>query len=109
MDYKALELKLRRIVEKRLEEGWLVSTMDATGYVAFARDGMCCAIGAAALEAHDIPGWNEAESVLGLNFDQIKSIERGFEDRHESELNEELFDLGTRIRSIYVDDNGKVE
>lgn len=111
MNYEALELKLRHVIEKRLSEGWLVSTVKKSGRISFAHNGKCCALGAAALDGEGLPDWDKAIEVLGLNsdFNSAKSIEQGFEGKEREFAVRRLYDIGARIRRIYVDDNGQVE
>jgi len=106
VNYKALELKLRRIVEKRIDEGWNVSTGEFVG------EGQCCLIGSMAV---DIPGylegysntsgWDYAKKTLGVN---PYILMHGFESTG-THADDPLYAVGANLRRIYCDDNGQVE
>lgn len=107
MDYAKLELKLRKIVEKRLREGWLVTPglLDFIGV----QGGTCCVVGAIGIEANveraGIRRW--ASDKLGFPIETLCTIENGFEDReHWDHLRAEDMDaraIGARIRRDYCE------
>lgn len=107
MDYKALELKLRRIVEKRLREGWSVQPGDAIDVY-----GCCCVLGAVVADLNSTVRYDlKAADRLGIGHTEAVAIESGFMSWKlwQAEEYPELSAIGARIRRIYVDDNGVVE
>jgi hypothetical protein len=114
MDYDKLEMKLRKIVEKRLREGWY---MFPDNY--YTQDGSCCAVGVVVADRveYDESGvltagcdatWAFAKEFGGV---AIGSLIAGFDNRfsRESTADAKLYDIGANIRRIYCDDNGQVE
>lgn len=118
MNYRGIELKLRQIVERRLEEGWNVRPR-AGGWISGRFDNMgaaCCAIGAVAIEA----GGTEEEidrsprrliefvgPMLGVDYYQLDAISDGFEgwahpSNHERGY-QALARIGARIRRDYCE------
>lgn len=115
MDYKRLELKLRRIVEKRLVEGWYLAP--GTYYTT---TGACCAVGTVAAEMarFDEDGYFSAGMDAAHAFERefnmksgLGSLISGFDGAFsfEATTDKKLYAIGARIRRIYCDDNGQVE
>ena len=105
MKYRGLELKLRKMVEKRLREGWDVRpggifvSMDET---------QCCAVGsivAGEVNPRTVSIVDEVCSRLGLSEDDLLSISDGFEGFRWDwrNTNEELHAIGVRIRRHYCE------
>jgi len=114
VNYKALELKLRRIVEKRLGEGYNVAPGQSWSFST--GSGKCCALGAADPDRkNDISSRRDVEHyarILGIGFDEALALSDGFENQFISDRERavpEMRDIGNRIRRIYCDDNGQVE
>jgi len=114
MDYAALELKLRKIVEKRLEEGWY---MFPDNY--YTQEGSCCVVGAVVADRvkYDEDGILTAGCEATWGFTKefgavvIGSLIAGFDNRfnRDDTADPKLYDIGAKIRRIYVDNNGEVE
>lgn len=100
INYKALELRLRKIVEKRLEEGWELDRGPWRG------DGFCCAVGAAAIEGdpfkREFSSDLVARRVLGLKGNDVYQISDGFEGQRHSQRKTQLERIGERIYRDYV-------
>jgi hypothetical protein len=107
MDYDKLELKLRKIVEKRLSEGWNVRPVGyGNGRII---ENSCCAFGAVWIEYGKEHATDMADHLGLKDWMDILSIEAGFENEPWRSRSQELFEIGARIRERYVDDNGQVE
>ena len=105
MNYDGLELELRQIVERRLEEGWEVTP----GLTCSMNHGCCCLIGAIGIEEHggaDYPDkirmaasrFLDAHGVPNVN-GWGNALEAGFEARED--FYGPLYDIGARIRRDY--------
>jgi hypothetical protein len=118
MNYKALETKLRRIVEKRLEEGWYL----APGRF-YTETGGCCVVGVVATDTVSFSGWDgvissndpsfffEKEFAIDRCSGIVASLMAGF-DGVPSSLSvrdKAAYAVGEHIRRIYCDGNGVVE
>lgn len=107
MNYRGLELKLRKIVEKRLKEGWELWSGGGRGML---DDGCCCLMGAVAYENGVEPGsWplllsddvrSGAMNELKVNRSEAWSLESGFEN-WQDEHDNEFYRIGARIRRDY--------
>lgn len=106
IDYRRLELKLRRIVEKRLREGWTVQS----GLFRFVDEflGACCIIGA--IEAneytHEMGLHGRASHRLRVGFDTVLNLEDGFEQRKTPDFyisDSRARAIGERIRRDYCE------
>lgn len=113
INYKALEKKLRAIVEKRLEEGWFVDR----GFTCL--NSRLCLIGAIGVEkgAEDVQDpydlrdaalpWLKSKGVdIRGRYDN--DLELGFEGyaHHSSVSDVKLADIGARIRRDYCEWQG---
>jgi hypothetical protein len=113
VDYAKLELKLRRNIERRLEEGWNVQPWSqfnekSMGCRFFADGNNCCAIMASDPELghSDSSDYVErAADALGITFEEAKSIEHGFENYADAQYfgDNELVDIGARICRHYCE------
>lgn len=115
-DYRALELKLRRIVERRLNGGFMVAPgITVPGASPLPTQSQCCLLGAVGIEAGADPrgdAWQAkglASAYLRIGIDDQIYLEAGFEQWEMGSGNRRLYNIGARIRAIYVDDNGVVE
>jgi hypothetical protein len=110
LDYAKLEMKLRRIVEKRLREGWLVlPTTDVIG-TAYG-ESKCCILGSTLVgERNGINYHAKSRRRLGVSERVVFAVEHGFMGwTFEFREFPEAVAIGARIRRIYCDDNGAVE
>jgi hypothetical protein len=104
---KALEKELRRIVEKRLEEGWCVlPTADATG--SYYGEAKCCLMGAVIVgtEQQCSVGYRQkAGQKLDVADRVLEAIEVGFMDYDSmfEQYSADLIDIGVRIRRDYCE------
>lgn len=112
VDYRELELKLRKLAEKRLEEGW---GLRPGAYVR--STGECCVVGAifADLVIYDGPGvvryecepLGAARSFVGVASDgAIASLISGFDNGgipHRLTADRKLFAIAARIRRDYCE------
>lgn len=109
MNYVKLELKLRRIVEKRIDNGYQLTTKLQGVAV-----GACfCAVGSVVVGIGDEVFTEDALPVferMGIGYTEMMSISRGFEDGVSlHDLYPDARAIGARICRIYCDDNGVVE
>lgn len=101
MNYRGLELKLRKLVEKRLREGFSV----VPGLVGFATgDGECCAVGVA-LPRERWMGAGAYSTVLGVDTNIALAISDGFEgyEFERSAKFKRARAIGRRIRRDYYE------
>lgn len=106
MDYGKLELKLCKIVEKRLGEGWIVA---AHIPAVSSNWGVCCLLGAAAVEDGKITDYDyhqRSARILGISEDEAVSVEAGFmgwTSYRGTEADPDLYDIGERIVRDYAE------
>ena len=119
MNYRGLELKLRKIVEKRLEEGWSVVPTSLSNLGGYIVDDLatCCLIGAVGIESGEEKNFSCTEKApalartLGASVHAVLSVEDGFENgRGNMKLflgngkpSEKLRAIGARIRRDYCE------
>jgi len=108
VNYKALELKLRRIVEKRLREGWRVIPEEGSGELVNEETKSCCLVGAAGIEIGNTYSRTAIGMALGDEVD-VFGLEDGFEGWSGTPDEDPFRVIGANIRRIYCDDNGQVE
>lgn len=101
MKYQGLELKLRKLVEKRLREGYCVRPGLATYSTG---DGECCAVGVADPTLY-WPWTSRVGVELGIDDDTVLAISDGFEGNtfpRSASMTEERA-IGERIRRDYCE------
>lgn len=110
MNYKSLELKLRKQIEKRLSEGYTL----VPGLSCIVNDQCFCAVGSLTVEAGGRQYLDEAIDAWACDANIVESISDGFEGATTEFLtfeprDDRAFEIGRRLRRIYCDDNGETE
>lgn len=112
MNYKALEKKLRGIVEKRLEEGWCLRpyrSWDETEWSFFEMEGSGCLMMAVAPDGLSVYGGKRQLSNAGVTDEILSDLEAGFEGWNKEERggeevsSVEAYEIGVRIRRDYCE------
>lgn len=105
--YRQVELKLRQIVESRIDEGWLLTP--GRGFVDM-DTAACCALGSVvANEWETLPNSTVriASQRLGISPDEAWSISNGFEDEESHQFgvgkDKKFIAVGARIRRDYFE------